>query len=105
MCVLDPTGLVEPRVAVINATTVIVMWTTPQQPNGIILGYNVRITSLSQAEQAFVANLSTTITITNLIPFTNYAARIIAFNSVGSVMSNESLFTTGESGMKSHYMI
>ena len=81
------------------------MWTTPQQPNGIILGYNVRITSLSQPEQVFVANLSTTVTITDLIPFTNYAARITAFNSVGSVVSNESLFTTAESGMKQHYMI
>lgn len=81
------------------------MWTTPQQPNGIILGYNVRITSLSQAEQVFVANLSTTVTITDLIPFTNYSARIIAFNSVGSVVSNKSLFTTAESGMKQHYMI
>lgn len=85
---------------VINATAVVVMWTAPQEPNGIILGYNVTISLSMQAEQVINAELSTTITVTELTPFTNYAVLIIAFNGVGSVMSNETFFTTGESGMK-----
>ena len=85
---------------VINATAVVVMWTAPQEPNGIILGYNVTISLSMQAEQVINAELSTTITVTELTPFTNYAVLIIAFNGVGNVMSNETFFTTGESGMK-----
>ena len=95
---LDPVGLPAPNVTVINATAVVVTWTAPQEPNGIILGYNVSIGLPTQGEQVVVANLYTTLTITDLIPFTNYVAHIIAFNSVGYVMSNETLFTTGESG-------
>lgn len=85
---------------VINATAVVIMWTSPQEPNGIILGYNVRISLPMQAEQVFMANLSTTITVTDLTPFTNYAAHIIAFNGVGNVTSNETSFTTAESGIE-----
>lgn len=97
---LDPVGLPAPNVDIINATAVVVTWTAPQEPNGIILGYNVSI-----GEQVFVANLFTTLTITDLMPFTNYVVYVIAFNSVGYEMSNETLFTTGESGMKYNYMI
>ena len=97
---LDPVGLPAPNVNIINATAIVVTWTAPQEPNGIILGYNVSI-----GEQVFVANLFTTLTITDLTPFTNYVAHVVAFNSVGYVMSNETSFTTGESGMKYNYMI
>lgn len=102
---LDPLGLFRPAIAVINATAVVVSWTTPQEPNGIILGYNVSITLPTQSEQIFVASLSTTLTIVDLTPFTSYVVRIIAFNSVGSVVSNGTSFTTAESGMKYNYTI
>ena len=70
----------------------------PQEPNGIILGYNVTVTSPMQGEQVVVTNLLMTIIVTDLTPFTNYVAHLIAFNSVGYAMSNEILFTTAESG-------
>lgn len=102
---LDPVGLFAPNVTVVNATAVVVTWTIPQEPNGIILGYNVTISLPIQVatEQVLVANLSTTIIVTNLTPFTSYVAYVTAFNSVGNVMSNGTSFTTGESGMKYNF--
>lgn len=106
MHILEPVSLLPPNVIVINATAVVVNWTAPQEPNGIILGYHVIISpSQIATELIFIAYLSTTITVTDLTPFTNYVARIISFNSVGNVTSNETSFTTGESGNDVHTII
>ena len=91
----------------INATIVLISWDVPMEPNGIILGYNVsiRLTSQSVALQALFADIPTTLVVTDLTPFTNYDVSVIAFNTVGSVTSNETSFTTGPSGRKEHYSI
>ena len=65
-----------------------------------ILNVSISLSMQVATEQVFVANLSTTIIVTNLTPFTSYVVYITAFNSVGNVMSNGTSFTTGESGMK-----
>ena len=77
----------------------------PQEPNGIILGYNITVSSPMQGERVVVANLLMTIIVKDLTPFTNYIAHVIAFNSVGYVMSNETLFITAESGNEVQLLI
>lgn len=100
----DPASLSAPNVTVINATVVFISWDVPMKSNGIIIGYNVsiRLTSQSMGFQVHFAGVSTTLVVTDLTPFTNYEASVIAFNSVGSVESNETSFTTGQSGKECH---
>jgi len=89
---------------VINATVVFISWDMPMESNGIIIGYNVsiRLTSQLMGFQVHFAGVSTTLVVTDLTPFTNYEASVIAFNSVGNVESNETSFTTGQSGKECH---
>jgi len=72
------------------------------EQNGIIVGYNVSIRLISQsvASQVLFVDAPTTLVVTDLTPFTNYETSVIAYNSAGSVTSNETSFVTGQSGKK-----
>jgi len=101
---IDPASLSAPNVTIINATVVLINWDVPMESNGIIVGYNVsiRLASQSVAFRVHFAGMSTTLIVTDLTPFTSYKTSVIAFNSMGSVESNETSFTTGQSGKECH---
>jgi hypothetical protein len=88
-----------------NATTVLIEWSPPSQPNGMIQSYQVILfdgTTTDILEQG----LSTSATVYDLTPFTVYQVTIMAFNTEGRVGSPATNITTGETGecMSPHTM-
>lgn len=99
-----PTGLSAPTLSLVNATTILVEWFPPAQPNGMITSYQLILsdgTTTSTLEQG----LSTSTVRYNLTPFTVYQITITVFNTEGSVSSPAANITTGETGESESTMV
>ena len=92
-----PEGLTVPSLSLVNATTLLVEWSPPAQPNGMIQSYQL---SLSDGTKTTTLDqgLSTSTLIYSLSPFTLYQITITVFNTEGSVDSPTANITTGETG-------
>ena len=93
-----PEGLAPPTVTALNATTFRVDWTPPTSPNGLIQSYEIILTGDGTTE-VLEQGLSVTSVLSRLRPFAVYYVIIRANNTVGSVISMATNFTTGETGM------
>ena len=79
-----------------NSTSVIIDWTPPVKPNGIIIEYQLQCFGEEQEYRWTVGGSQTTTTLSGLLPYTNYSCSITAHTSVGggpaqhiSVLSDE----------------
>lgn len=72
-----PRGVYPPILTVINATALQVEWTEPEQPNGVIISYNILLDDMS----IYTNNISGTFIVVNLLPFTVYSFQV-SLNSV-----------------------
>jgi usherin len=93
-----PSGLSKPSVYDVGSYGVSVTWSAPAMPNGIILLYSLSYSVVSTVQNPVasvtVAGTALSTSIGGLQPYTNYAVRVTASNSVGSVSSDWSKFTT-----------
>ena len=82
-----PAGFNDPIVSLVQARSLILTWSSPSMPNGVILYY-----TLSYGNGTVVSN-STALaaTVTGLSPFTNYSFLVMACNTAGC--SQTSLIT------------
>ena len=92
-----PEGLAAPTLSLVDATTLLVEWSAPSQPNGIILSYQFSVINSSHS-LTFDVGLNMSATIGSLIPFTLYEVFVGANNSVGGVNSPAINITTGMAG-------
>ena len=76
-----PTGLAPPTVSALSESSILVAWTQPDVPNGIIRQYN--ITVLPPDIVIIVTNNELFRTVSNLQPFTTYTVVLLACNSAG----------------------
>lgn len=93
-----PEGVTAPFVS----ASVVITWTPPVSPNGVILRYLVErrdqegtlvtIGTLPGSELALILGDQTT------TPFTEYSYRVVAENSVGARVSPFTAFLTPEAG-------
>ena len=68
-----------------SSTSVKLAWSPPpsDQHNGIILGYNVSITTSEMDNVLKLSTNATKLTVDSLKPYTTYACNVAAFTSVG----------------------
>lgn len=92
-----PVDLSAPTLSLVNATTVLVEWSPPSQPNGMIQSYQL-IQFDGTTTTVLEQGLSTSTTIFNLTPFTIYQVTVTVFNTEGNVSSPAANITTGETG-------
>ena len=88
-----PVYVESPTLTVISSTMILIQWTSPIQPNGVITRYII------ERDGQEIATLydSTQYTDVNLIAFTMYSYSISACTVVGCTASNVSSVTTHES--------
>lgn len=91
-------GFVSPTLSLLDATTVFVEWQAPLRPNGQLLSYQLSVSEGTSPVVTTPQGLSTTATLTDLLPFTLYLVSVSVTNSVGTAVSPQSNITTGETG-------
>ncbi|XP_048585709.1 usherin isoform X2 [Nematostella vectensis] len=96
-----PSGVKKPAVTIINATAVTATWDAPQEPNGIILHYELRYQVFSAANvqpqvAGRVAANVFNLTVNVFKPNTNYEFLIAAINSRHEGVSAWALAKTKE---------
>ena len=94
---IAPEGLAAPMLTLLNATTLLVQWSPPSHPNGLLTSYQLTLTN-SSVTLVQDAGLETSAIINNLQPFTFYEVFVTVNNTVGSVDSPVVNITTGETG-------
>ncbi|XP_044201958.1 usherin [Thunnus albacares] len=77
-----PAGLSPPRVNVLEPETLQVIWSPPLIPNGEIHGYEIRLPEPRIFHDSGTAS-ELNVTITNLIPYTNYSITVLACSKGG----------------------
>lgn len=92
-----PEGLRPPILSLLNATTLEVSWSAPEQANDNITQYELLISNATSTSIVLDQGLNTSAVVYNLRPFTNYTVRVTVYNSVGSTSAEDSI-TTGETG-------
>ena len=104
--VLVPEGLSPPFVSGGAGQPVVVAWSVPSSPNGVILNYTVerREEGSSEATPTIVGTLpgsALTLVIGDRMttPFTLYSYRVVAENGAGALASGFTSFLTQEAGM------
>ena len=80
-----PTGLAEPTVQALSAMSILVSWSPPETPNGIIQQYNITI--LPPNIVVIVNNNELFRTVSNLQPFTTYTVVLLSCNTAGCAQS------------------
>ena len=90
-------GLSAPSLSLMNATTMLIEWTPPAQPNGMIQSYQL-VLSDGATTVVLEQGLSMSTMVYDLTPFTVYGVTITVFNTEGSVSSPAANITTGETG-------
>ena len=94
-----PEGLAPPDLTLLNATTLYVSWSAPDQPNDNITRYELTIANSSGSPLILDQGPNTSTVISNLRPFTNYSVTLTAYNSVGSTSAVADI-QTGEKGQR-----
>lgn len=102
-----PEGLSAPFVSASIGQPVLIAWTTPEFPNGIILLYRVERSDRQGANLVTIGTLpgsasSLIVGDQTTTPFTEYSYRVIAENSAGAVVSAFTTFLTREAGKCMH---
>ena len=92
-----PEGLTAPALTVGGATTILVSWLPPSQPNGVVVSYSALrtgggVTNMSVFSDAEARGFSDE----NLLPFTSYSYVIQACTSAACSLSPPSIITTDE---------
>ena len=83
-----------------NSTSVIMIWTPPVKPNGVIIEYQLQCFGREQEYRWTVRGSQTTTTLSGLHPHTNYSCNITAHTRVGGGPAVISTVTTDEDGTK-----
>ena len=84
----------------INSTSILVSWSPPLSPNGIIINYIVIVTEVETGMDLTLNTTDTEVLITYLQPHTGYSVVVFAETSAGVGESSSSLaFITDEEGM------
>ena len=83
-----------------NSTSVIMIWTPPVKPNGVIIEYQLQCFGGEQEYRWTVEGSQTTTTLSGLLPYTSYSCNITAHTSVGGGPAVNSAITTAEDGIK-----
>ena len=92
----------DPLTLLLDAITVMVWWSTPLLPNGVILSYEL-ILSDGMTVITIPEGLSLSATLQDLTPFTLYHISINVTNTEGSLISSEVNITTGETGWSIYF--
>lgn len=94
-------GLAPPLLVPLNATAVMVTWSAPSQPNGVITQYQIyrRLTGVVSSETIQYVGGTMTFAFTNvgLQPYTSYQYRIVVVNGAGAGFSNWNVTRTSQS--------
>ena len=77
-----------------NSKSIIVNWSAPATPNGVITEYQVQCSSGGQVFNCTV--METTTTLSGLLPYTNYSCSITGHTSVGGGPAATTNVTTEE---------
>ncbi|XP_077569166.1 usherin [Stigmatopora nigra] len=91
-----PAGVSPPRVKVLGPESLQVMWSPPLIPNGEIQGYDIRLPEPRVFHNGDITS-ELSVTITDLIPYTNYSVTILVCSEGGGFVGGctESLPTLG----------
>ena len=84
-----------------NSTLVIINWTPPVKPNGVIIAYQLQCFGGDQEYKWTVWGPQTTATLNGLLPYTNYSCSITAHTSVGGGPAATTSVTTEQDGKSS----
>ena len=77
-------GAVTPLMAIPTLTSIKLRWTSPEEPNGIIIGYDVTFSINGNNNSNTSSVLSTTFTIPSLTPGTTVSQiSVTAYTSIG----------------------
>jgi len=89
----------------VRSTSITLSWlpVLPELQNGVVIGYTLELTELSANELTEYNTTTTTLTVSNLHPYYEYAARVAAFteNGVGP-FSDTFTQTTAQDGKYLH---
>ena len=66
-----------------SSTALLLSWSVPEFPNGVIGGYITRITEEQTGRQLEYNSTSLTLTVSQLHPYYIYHCKVAAFNSAG----------------------
>ena len=97
MCCTVPAG--PPRQVFVipeNSKTIKFIWSAPSTPNGVITEYQLQCSGGGQVFNRTV--MKTTITLSGLLPYTNYSCSITAHTSVGGGPAATIIVTTLQDG-------
>ena len=84
MCCTVPAGPPRQFLSVsFNSTSIIVSWSAPATPNGVITEYQLQCSGGGQVFSRTVMGSQTTTTLSGLLPYTSYSCSITAHTSVG----------------------
>ena len=90
-----PTGLFDPLAAPQSSQSVLIAWSAPIFPNGVITSYMITLQPDSiQVVHTDLANLQ--VEISGLSPFTNYTVMLTACNTAGCSEERTTMVTTLE---------
>ena len=91
-----------------EVSTISLAWQLPlpQDRNGIILGFSVQVTSISnRADTTMITTPYTNITVTSLAPYTVYECIVAAYTRIGTGPSSNIVLARTEPTSKSHCSI
>jgi len=89
-----------------SPSELVATWTSPAEPNGVILFYTIQCSSSDTSTTTFVPGNRTQATVTGLDPYTNYSCYIIGNTSAGAGNSSAARSArTDESGEFYHGQI
>ena len=88
-----PEGLLPPDLFLLDATTLAVSWSAPEQPNDNITRYELKIYNNTDSSLMLDQGKNTSAVVYNLRPFTNYSICLTAYNSVGNTSATGKIQT------------
>ena len=97
MCCTVPAGPPRQVVAIVlNSTSIVFLWVAPSTPNGVITEYQLQCSGGGQVFNLTV--METTITLSGLLPYTNYSCNITAHTSAGGGPAATTIVITAQDG-------
>ena len=100
----SPNALV---VSFITSTSALLSWSPPLAPehNGVITGYSVTVVKITSSETVTYTTTNLTLTVTALLPYTNYKFTVAASTNEGLGPNSDFLsFQTSQDGKFSSYL-
>ena len=97
-----PTFQMQPSVTTLTATSLLVEWAEPEEPNGIVVQYEVRLLPAASSPAGEISNnISASArnhTVVDLRPFTAYEVSVVSYTGGGATQSQFTRGVTAESG-------